>query len=811
MVIAEIVSLIEKYINGDSVCFDWKNFEKCSEGMEVYYRNVVERLIKFYDTYLDDSNNIRVYLSALRCFLVSFQTDIEIKDKDLIFNNNFGLKINSEKRVYASMQCPNYLNEKFVFEAFQVTENNNVELEQRYYLKTNNYIEKLTGIKKFYSEAQKLCVMGVLKMPQGYSSLAVLPTGGGKSLITQTLAYKEKGLTIVIVPTISLAIDQEISAKNVISRITTQEIFSYSSGIENSDLIISAIKKESAKLLFISPEALIKNEDFSKAIFEANKSGYLKNIVIDEVHMVVEWGDYFRTDYQALEPWRKKLISVNPSVKTVLLSATVDNNTKYILKNMFSEAEKWIEFRCDSLRKEPRYCIVKNASLEEKKERLLEMINLMPHPIIVYTMNPARAETIKKWIKDAGYCKVESFTGETVTRERDELIKAWKGNEFDIMIATSAFGMGVDKPDVRTVIHDFVPDTASLYYQELGRGGRDRLPCLSIMSICLEQDLSDIIKNKVLTVKTALGRWSSMYQSPKSERIEDSIFIDTKIKPTYNLNHVYDEASNRDIQWNIYLLLLFRRYNLIEIQDMNYLKNEERYVFKIKIIDKKLSLIDGNEVANLIERVRTQEKDKFIKEFNIIKQYVINSEKVCISDMFVRTYPYVLEYCSGCNSHDTVICDKDNRFALFNPINMQSKQSELLRELEDESLIVTNNPEVYIKQLVHLGVRTILSDESIDLTDLGDISDLIMLNFYEFRKLLANNQLYFIDGACCIVYSEDKKKKLQEFTTLNLPKCNQLKKIHIVRSDFEINAYGKMFSAVIGNNITDSLMEMLDV
>ena len=88
---------------------------------------------------------------------------------------------------------------------------------------------------------------------------------------------------------------------------------------------------ERRKLLFISPEALIKNEEFSKAISEANTTHYLKNIVIDEAHIVVEWGDFFRTDYQALEPWRKKLIEDNPDIRTILLSATIDNNTGFAL------------------------------------------------------------------------------------------------------------------------------------------------------------------------------------------------------------------------------------------------------------------------------------------------------------------------------------------------------------------------------------------------------------------------------------------------------------------------------------------------
>lgn len=810
MEIKDVVDQIEQYINGDIEYFDWSIIDDFFKGSEIYYKNLVERLVKFYDAYLDNEQEITEFLSALRCFLISFQTDIDIRNHPWISNNCFGLMLNSEGKVYASLICPKYLNEKFVSEAFQITGKGGLDVDDRYNLTTNDYIERLTGNKTFYSEAQKLCVMGVLKMPCGFSSLAVLPTGGGKSMITQTLAYKEDGLTIVIVPTISLAIDQEISAKNAICRLTNQEIFSYSSGADNGNMIINAIRNESAKLLFISPEALIKNEDFANAISEASQKHYLKNIVIDEAHIVVEWGDFFRTDYQVLEPWRKQLIKANPDIRTVLLSATVDSNTGVMLKSMFSEDEKWIEFRCDSLRKEPRYCIAKSNSFKEKKQRLLEMVNLMPRPMIIYTMKPDRAETIKEWTKLAGYDSVVTFTGETRSKERDELIRAWKNNEFDIMVATSAFGMGVDKPDVRTVIHDFVPDTPNLFYQELGRGGRDGLPCLSILSIYPEQDLDANTRSKVLTVETALGRWSSMYQSPKSERVEDFVYIDTKIKPTYNLNYVYDEANARDVQWNIYLLLLLRRYNLIEILDMEYLKNEERYVFKIKVLDKRLSMVD-RDVNRLLEEVRTQEKQRFTKEFNVIKKSVINADKACISDMFLRTYPYVLEYCAGCNSHSKVMKEDEDRFALVKKIKVIPALSETLKSFESESLIETDEPEQYVGELIRMGIRLIVTEKNLDLKELAGIPDLMIVNFYEFRRLLAERQLYYVCGACGIVYSDTKELFLKQLAVLNRSNCSSFKKIHIVKQDYEINADGKKFSALVGNNITDKIAEAINV
>lgn len=99
-------------------------------------------------------------------------------------------------------------------------------------------------------------------------------------------------MTIVVVPTVSLAIDQERVAKKYLKNSKENEIFSYYSGIKNFDEIRNALKNKTVKLLFISPEALIKNEQFQKLINEANDRKYIKNIVIDEAHIVVEWGDF---------------------------------------------------------------------------------------------------------------------------------------------------------------------------------------------------------------------------------------------------------------------------------------------------------------------------------------------------------------------------------------------------------------------------------------------------------------------------------------------------------------------------------------
>ena len=288
--------------------------------------------------------------------MLVFQTPLEVNSIDIPDGNSYGIYKNDDGKYYATYDIPAFIkNQSFVRDAFINIGTEEPFEKTKYLLKTNNFVESITGFKYFKSLEQKLCVYGGLNTPLGFTSLVSMPTGGGKSLVTQTLAYEKEGLTIVVVPTVSLAIDQERVAKKYLKNSKENEIFSYYSGIKNFDEIRNALKNKTVKLLFISPEALIKNEQFQKLINEANDRKYIKNIVIDEAHIVVEWGDFFRVDYQCLSPWRNELLKVTPEIRTFLLSATFQDDTVKILKRMFSEEGKWIEIRCDSLRKEPRF------------------------------------------------------------------------------------------------------------------------------------------------------------------------------------------------------------------------------------------------------------------------------------------------------------------------------------------------------------------------------------------------------------------------------------------------------------------------
>ena len=489
MIKGQIEECIQKILNNELGAISTNNCPR--GGIEKYRYMTAYRLSKYLNLYRTHRISLDDFLVSLRNYLLVFQTSVSLPEDIDITDNPYGLRVDAEGFCYATLNLPDYLNADIIKQGF-MEGYVEPEKEEKYFLGVTPNIYRLTGFVKFKSIRQKLAINGALNMPEGYTALVSLPTGGGKSLITQTMAYqKSDGLTITVVPTVSLAMDQVRVAKDNIRVALESEIACYysDSASEEKRSIIDRIKNRKLRLLFISPEALIKNEVFKQVIETANDVGYLRNLIIDEAHIVIEWGNFFRVDYQCLEPWRNNLYEKNSKLKTVLLSATYEKNTVKILQSMFATGEKWIEIRCDALRREPRFELVTATSFRDKNEKTKELLRCLPRPMVVYVMRPDQAEKIKEMAVGIGITNVKTFTGKTKSDERSQIIDEWSKNEFDIIVATSAFGVGVDKSDVRTVLHLYVPDNPNAYYQELGRGGRDSLPCLSVMCVYPDEDL----------------------------------------------------------------------------------------------------------------------------------------------------------------------------------------------------------------------------------------------------------------------------------------------------------------------------------
>ena len=223
-------------------------------GIEKYRYMTAYRLSKYVNFYRTCRISLDDFLISLRNYLLVFQTAVRLPLDIDITDNKYGLRIDSEGLCYATLNLPEYLNVDIIKQGF-MEDYIEPKKDERYFLGVTPNIYRLTGFQRFKSIRQKLAVNGALNMPEGYTALVSLPTGGGKSLITQTMAYQKKdGLTITVVPTVSLAMDQVRVAKDNIRVASIAEIACYYSDLasEEKRSIIDRIKTEATIIVYFS-------------------------------------------------------------------------------------------------------------------------------------------------------------------------------------------------------------------------------------------------------------------------------------------------------------------------------------------------------------------------------------------------------------------------------------------------------------------------------------------------------------------------------------------------------------------------------
>lgn len=805
---------VEEYLQGivDHIPLE----DYCPEtSLDNYRLKTINRLVRAYSLFDSDKKYKYDYYLALRDYLLIFDTSIQLDEFDSAIGSRFGIhKDPLSERLFASFSLPEYANGSFVKQAFLrgVSEPESPSRDDCD-LSTDSMIYALTNYSTFKSLDQKLAVYGALNTPAGFTSLVSLPTGGGKSLITQLVAYQDDGLTIVVVPTISLAIDQVREAKKAIKSNTVEkEIFFYSSG-ESIHPIVEAINNKTAKLLFISPEALLNNSVFRKTIKDANANRYLKNIVIDEAHIVIDWGDNFRVDYQCLEPWRKNLMRSNPQIRTILLSATFESHTVALLRKFFCDNEKWIEVRCDALRKEPRFDLINSENEEEKRKKILTLIKLLPHPMIIYVARPEDAEEYKRMISRDGIKNIKTFTGKTSNAERIKRIEEWVNDDYEIMIATSAFGIGVNKNDIRTVLHAYIPPNPNAYYQELGRGGRDGLPSLSVMCVC-NDDLNlsfSRINKRVMTTKKIIGRWFSLFENPRSVRIDNMINVDTSIKPSYGDENPFDDSVNdAHVNWNIYVLLFLRRNGFICLEEV--LKQDGKYIFVITITDERLRN-NNTELENAIEGIRQQEWNQYCHAFELMKKSVQNGNKECWSEMFYETYDKVSEYCAGCPNHNHLnkagVAEFPLKTTLTRPIKtLTEKQKSLFSGATNLFVKYESGEEKRLLDVLRdERICAIVNMPFVPEPGESSGSNAIHLDFSLLRNLMIRQCYYYVSGIVAVFYNDEDNlveqyKKVQQY----LVGRPNVYVIHLYRKDEAFHSNGKGITELLDGVALNSNM-----
>jgi ATP-dependent DNA helicase RecQ len=299
----------------------------------------------------------------------------------------------------------------------------------------------------------------------GNHAFVLMPTGGGKSLCYQIPALARPGIGLVISPLIALMEDQVAALRQ--AGVKAAALNSRLGGAEK-DRLWRDIERGETDLLYMAPETLLRPESLDRL-----KAERLSLIAIDEAHCLSQWGHDFRPEYRALDC----LATLFPGVPRVALTATADAPTRAeILEHLDIGVQN--SFISGFDRPNIRYLVAEKASTMQQILRFLEPRR--GESGIVYCLSKRKTEDVAAALLTRGFTALPYHAGMEM-RARDESQRRFQHEQGLVMVATIAFGMGIDKPDVRFVLHADLPASIEAYYQETGRAGRDGLPAETLM------------------------------------------------------------------------------------------------------------------------------------------------------------------------------------------------------------------------------------------------------------------------------------------------------------------------------------------
>ena len=690
------------------------------------------------------------------------------------YGAEFDLVCENDLQVSCLHHIPEWLEpHQYIKDVYALRLDDSIELECE--SSGDAILAKHTGFNTYKNFEQKVAVHTALNLPNGHTLLISLPTGGGKSLITQLLASTSEGITVVIVPTVALALDQYHAARHNLTDKT--EIYCYrgeQSEVERT-AIIKALKDKKARILFTSPEAILKNPELHRILDDAAKSHYLANVVVDEAHVVPDWGVFFRPDFQIFSILLKKWkCESGEFIRTFLLSATLSDDVVDTLFALFGSDGKNAQVRCDALRQEPRFYFHSAKSRKEQDDKTIEAIRLLPKPMVVYVLEPREAKDLQKKLRQVGYKNIPIFTGETKEADRDAVLTGWKNHDFDVVIATSAFGIGVDKPDVRTIIHACCPENLSRFYQEVGRGGRDRLPSLSLFIPYQSRYDSEgdmrralgLVNKRVPTVERAVIRWKGMLSNPTAIIDADECVLNTSATPATMTDEEAEYAGNRNVAWNVNLLLFLHRTGFIDLLDTNYVFDKKSnppkkyYTVTIKLLHPDI-LSDDDSLTAALKEPRAREYEAQMLGYRIMAELVSSPKALCWGRVFRHLFPLSREVCNGCPADPEGRITSDETYKLRTNPDIQLPPARPSRRLDrnmgsfNEMIISrpSNGPcsaeEVAViaekasqNNIGALVVPNRLANQI--------VYDGILLNYEEFYYAVAHCPYFFAKGVVCI-------------------------------------------------------------
>ncbi|WP_047789028.1 RecQ family ATP-dependent DNA helicase [Tenacibaculum mesophilum] len=372
------------------------------------------------------------------------------------------------------------------------------------YDKSLQILKHYWGYTSFRKPQQEI----ITEVLTGNNVVALLPTGGGKSICFQVPALVKEGVCIVVSPLVALMQDQ---VANLIDKGIKATLISSGSSQDDIITLFDNIRFGNTKFLYISPERLQ-----SRFIQEKIKQLNVNLIAIDEAHCISEWGHDFRPSYQEITVLKELL----PTIPIIALTATA---TQKVISDIVSslELEKPTVFKKSFFRENLAYQIFKT---EDKLGKLNQIFTKTKAPSIIYVNTRSKTKEISSYLNANGF-KSSFYHGGLSPVEKKLAFDNWMTEKTPIIVATNAFGMGIDKPNVRVVIHLNLPFSIENYIQEAGRGGRDGVKSFSVVltndsDISLSSELLEKSLPTINEIKTIHQKLYQHFQIAKGELIE---------------------------------------------------------------------------------------------------------------------------------------------------------------------------------------------------------------------------------------------------------------------------------------------------
>lgn len=526
-------------------------------------------------------------------------------------------------------------------------------------------LEKFWGYNQF-RDPQEEIIQHVLK---GENTLVLLPTSGGKSICYQVPALLLDGVCIVISPLIALIQDQvnTLKEKNI-------KAIPLTSQLSEDELIMAFdnLQFGGYKFLYLSPEKLQ-----SKFIQEKIKQLNVSLIAIDEAHCISEWGHDFRPSYLEL----KILKELKPTSPFIALTATATSKVlKDIQENL--NLEEAVLFKKSFQRNNLSYHIINTENIYGK---LLQILNRIKESVIIYTNNRKQTKEISNLLVHNNL-KSSYYHGGLSAAEKNESYHNWMNDQTPIMVATNAFGMGIDKANVRAVIHINTPNSLENFIQEAGRAGRDGKESHSI----------------VLTNKSVLFEAQHKFKTTIATKdFVKKIYF--KLNQFFNISmgELPVESFNFSIQefCNTYNFNLLQTYNAIKtLERENILLLDENYskksTLKFTLNNQQLfSFLEKNDSKKPLIQLILRSYGGVFEHYTIINEYVLSkklktSKKSIISNLKELNDREVLKYAyANTSSKLSFLVIREDNYT----INRISKNIEQQNKLKFEKLMSSVN------------------------------------------------------------------------------------------------------------------------